>query len=199
MSKSHYKEMALPKEQKHFSQYLSEVEELIIATGFGSTYLRQQFIVALILPGAIFIILGVLLGQYYFKMISFGYSLGLGLLLSIIFSIFKTIWIYHANRYLLTTRRVILKRGLMTVKIVTALYDKITHIEMEQSLYDRIFLHHGMIKIHTAGSDKDEIVLRYVEYPIEFKNILERLINREREQNGRAGRPVMAVEGEVVE
>ena len=114
-------------------------------------------------------------------------------MLSILFSLIKTWVTYQANRYLLTTRRVIVKRGFFTVKLASALYDKITHIEVDQSFVDRMFLHHGTILVHTAGSNSDEIVLQYVESPIEFKNILERLINREREQYGRQMSPVVAL------
>lgn len=196
--KLRYGDGASSKEKKNFARLLSEDEELIIATGFGKTYLRQHFIIQLILPGGIFIV-GGFLYAYYTKAIAPGYGLLIGLLLSAIFSYLKTLYTYHANRYLLTTRRVILKKGLMNVKLTSALYDKITHIEMDQSLYDRMFLHHGNITIHTAGSEKDELVLTFVEYPVEFKNILERLINRERERFGKSSGPVVTLEGEIVE
>ena len=198
MARFRYVDGASVKDKKNFAKYLSEDEELVVATGFGKTYLRQRFIIQLILPG-VAVILGIYLYLYYVKHLGPGYSLLVGFFSSMFFSYLMTVYIYNANRYLLTTRRVILKRGLLTVKLITALYDKITHIEMDQSLYDRLFLHHGTIKIHTAGSDKDEIVLKYVEYPIEFKNLLERLINREREHFGRGFGHVSAVEGEVVE
>lgn len=198
MGKSRYGEGASTKDKRAFARLLSEDEELVIATGFGRTYLRQQFIVQIILPGIIFI-LGGFAYAYFSKTIALGYGLLLGLLASGIFSFFKTMWIYHSNRYLLTTRRVIIKKGILAFKLTSALYDKITHIEMNQSLYDKIFLHHGIIKIHTAGSEKDELVLYYVESPIEFKNLLERLINREREQFGRPTGSVMAMEGEIIE
>ncbi len=198
MGKSRYGEGASAKEKHAFARLLSEDEELVIATGFGRTYLRQQFIIQVILPGIIFIF-GGFAYAYFSKTIAPGYGLLLGLLAACVFSFFKTLWIYHSNRYLLTTRRVIIKKGILAVRLTSALYDKITHIEMNQSLYDKIFLHHGIIKIHTAGSEKDELVLYYVESPIEFKNLLERLINREREQFGRPTGSVMAVEGEIVE
>ncbi|MBI2021425.1 PH domain-containing protein [Candidatus Daviesbacteria bacterium] len=198
MGKSKYSEGASLKDKKSFAHFLSEDEELVIATGFGKTYLRQHFILQIFWPGMIFI-LGGFAYAYFTKAIALGYGLLIGLLIAIVFSYLKTLWTYHANRYLLTTRRVILKKGILAVKLTSALYDKITHIEMDQSLYDRLFLHHGMIKVHTAGSDKDEIILKYVESPIEFKNVLERLINREREHQGRGTGPVVAVEGELVE
>lgn len=198
MGKSRYSEGASAKDKKTFAPFLSEDEELVIASGFGKTYLRQQFVIQIIFPGIVFI-LGGFAAAYFYKFTTLGYGLLLGLLASAIYAFFKTNWTYHANRYLLTTRRVIIKKGLLTVKLTSALYDKITHIEMDQSLYDRLFLHHGTIKIHTAGSEKDELVLRFVEGPIEFKNILERLINRERERGGRSTGTVVAVEGELVD
>ncbi|KKQ67004.1 MAG: hypothetical protein US86_C0002G0121 [Candidatus Daviesbacteria bacterium GW2011_GWA2_38_24] len=197
MAKQYYKEQASLKEKQSFAKYLAEDEELIIATSFSSTYLRQRFIIQLVLPGAVFVLLG--LGLSYFYKFDLLWGLLLGLMLSILFSLIKTWVTYQANRYLLTTRRVIVKRGFFTVKLASALYDKITHIEVDQSFVDRMFLHHGTILVHTAGSNSDEIVLQYVESPIEFKNILERLINREREQYGRQMSPVVALEGEVVD
>lgn len=198
MGKSKYAEGANAKDKKTFAPFLSEDEELIVVTGFGSTYLRQRFVLQLIFPGAIFIL--IFLGlSYFLKLFSINTALILGGVFSAIYSFIRTYWTYHANRYLLTTRRVIIKKGVFAVKLISALYDKITHIQMDQSLYDRMFLHHGTLRIHTAGSEKDELILSYVESPIEFKNILERLINREREQRGRPTGPVVAVEGELVE
>ena len=39
-----YGEVASQKEKEHFEKFLSEDEELVIATGFGHTFLRHQFI-----------------------------------------------------------------------------------------------------------------------------------------------------------
>lgn len=206
MGKPRYKEVS-ERDKKAFLNLLSEDEELILATGYGRTYLRQRFIIQLMLPGVIFIFGGFALFYFYHPSLPEGLinlwvpgnGLILGLVLAGVFSYLQTLWLYHANRYLLTTRRVILKRGLVNVKLVSALYDKITHIELNQGFVDRFFLHHGQIKIHTAGSEKDELVLDYVESPIEFKNILERLINSERERFNKNITPVVEIEGELVE
>jgi hypothetical protein len=58
---------------------------------------------------------------------------------------------------------------------------------------------HGNVLVHTAGGSNDEIKLLNIDDPIDFKNLLERLINRERERFGGATGPVVAVEGELVE
>lgn len=196
MAKLHYQEAPSEGERKAFAKYLAEDEELILATSFGSAYLRSRLITAIIWPGIVPIIFG--LGLAYFLKFNLGVGLLVGMVFSIFLAILKTIYLYHSNRYLLTTRRVMIKKGLITVKLTAALYDKITHIEVEQNFVDKLLMHHGTVIINTAGMNKGEITLSFIDYPIEFKNLLERMINREREQFGIRTGPVTAVEGEIV-
>lgn len=197
MGKQAFKEGASAGEKKSFARYLAEDEELIIAAGYGKNYLRNRLCFYIIIPGTFFMLLG--LTAAYFLEFNLGYGLLAGLGGAILIAVLKVVLLYHAHRYLLTTRRVIVKSGFFTVRLTSALYDKITHIEVDQSFLDRIIMHHGSIIINTAGMNKGEIRLDYVDSPIEFKNLLERLINREREQYGRPTGPVVALEGEVVE
>lgn len=196
MSKSHYQEAISEKEKKAFSSFLAEDEELVVATGFGKAYLRSRFMLHILWPGGISMIAGLVIAYVYG--FNLGYGLLAGLIGAVILAITRTMHIYHANRYLLTTRRVLVKKGVFAVQITSALYDKITHIEVDQSFTDKLLMKHGTITVNTAGANKDEISLRYVEYPVEFKNLLERLINREREQFGFRAGPVVTLEGEVV-
>jgi len=196
MARLHYQEAPSEDEKKAFAKYLAEDEELVVATGFGKAYLRSRLITYLLWPGICFLGLG--LGFSWLVKIELGFGLLIGLVLDIILAVLKTFYTYHSNRYLLTTRRVIIKRGLVSVKLMGALFDKITHIEVDQSFVDKMLMHHGTIIINTAGTNKGEITLDFIDYPIEFKNLLERLINREREQFGRHSGPVVAVEGELV-
>lgn len=196
MGKPNYQDPPSEQEKRSFVKYLAEDEELILATGLGKAYLRSQFVLAIMLPGFVFILLG--LGLSFWQGFNLGYGLLAGLVLACLAALIKTILLYHANRYILTTRRVIIKKGLLAVKVTSALYDKITHIEVDQSFIDKLFMHHGMIIINTAGMNKGEITLRFVDHPIEFKNLLERLINRERENYGLRSGPVVTLEGEVI-
>lgn len=197
MAKFHYRESPTLGQKKAFAPYLSEDEELILVAGLSRAYLRNKFVGYFIFPG---IILGMLGGGV-------SWALGLSQTLIVIMVILgmliaafvKTLHVYHANRYLLTTRRVMIKKGIFGVKLTAALYDKITHIEVDQSLLDRLFLHHGHIIINTAGMTKSDFSLRYVDYPMELKNLLERLINREREHAGSGSRTITAVEGEILD
>lgn len=196
MNKLHYKESPTPAQKRSFSPFLAEDEELILVTGLSQAYIRSKFIIYLFLPGLIFGIGGALLGWFlHFSQLN---ALILGLILTILVAILKTMHVYHANRYLLTTRRVIIKKGLFSVKLTATLYDKITHLEVDQSFFDRILLHHGHIIINTAGLNKGEIFMQAVDYPMELKNLMERLINREREQFGMRGGSTSTIEGEIV-
>lgn len=196
MAKFHYRESPSEKQKKAFKKYLSEDEELVLVTSLSQAYIRSKFIMYLLFPGLLF----------------FGFGLGLGWFLGIskiwalisafigMFgsAILKTMHLYHSNRYLLTTRRVVIKKGIFGVKLTAALFDKITNLEVSQSFIDRLLLHHGTILINTAGMNKGEISLKFVDYPMELKNLLERLINREREQFGLRGATLTEVEGEII-
>lgn len=196
MSKAHYTDSPSEKEKKAFAKYLAEDEELILATGLGKTYLRSHLIMLTMWPGVIFILIGFAFA--YLLKINPGYGMLLGLVVASIVAYTKTLLTYHSHRYLLTTRRVIIKKGVFAVQVTSALFDKITHIEVDQPFLDKIIYHHGTIIINTAGTNKGEITIKYIDYPIEFKNLLERLINREREQFGTHSGSIVTVEGEIV-
>lgn len=196
MAKFHYRESPTEKQKKAFKKYLSEDEELVLVTGLSRAYMRNKFVIYLLFPGLLFFGLGLGLGW----LLNLGkvWALTLGFFGMLSATVLKTMHIYHSNRYLLTTRRVVIKKGVFGVKISATLFDKITHLEVDQGIVDRLLLHHGSIIINTAGMNKGEINLKYVDYPLELKNLLERLINREREHFGMGGATLTEVEGEII-
>lgn len=196
MAKFHYRESPTEKQKNAFKKYLSEDEELVLVTNLSKAYIRSKFVLYLLFPGIIFFGLGLGIGWLFGLGKTWALVLGVGLLF--LSALLKTMHVFHANRYLLTTRRVIIKKGLFSVKLTTALFDKITNLVVDQSILDRLILHHGTIVVNTAGVSKGEIVLKYVDYPMELKNLLERLINREREQFGLRGVTLTEVEGEII-
>ena len=196
MAKFHYRESPTQKQKNAFKKYLSEDEELVLVTGLSKAYTRSKFIIYLLFPGMLFLGLG--LGLGWLLGIGKVWALILGMAGMFLSALIRILHVYYANRYLFTTRRVIIKKGLFSVKLTAALFDKITHLEVDQSITDRFLLHHGTIIINTAGLNKGEIMLRYVDYPLELKNLLERLINREREQFGLRGASLTEVEGEII-
>ena len=197
MAKFHYRESPTFGQKKAFAPYLSEDEELVLVTGLSSAYLRNKFVFFFLFPGILFLAAGA--GLLMFLGVDKIIAIIMGAIFDLIVSLLHTIHLYHSHRYLLTTKRVIIKKGLFNVKLTAALFDKITHLEVDQSFVDRILLHHGNIIINTAGLNKGEIVLESVDYPLEIKNLLERLINRERESVGMRSVSVSAVEGEIID
>lgn len=201
VAKQHYSESPSLKDKQKYEKFLAEGEEIVLVTSLSQAYLRRLCIFTLAFPGLLLMI-GLMVFEYVKKggdTQAGGYGLLIGLGISLVLGILRSIMGYHANKFILTTKRVLVKRGFFAVDLTSALYDKITHIEVVQNFMDRILLHHGKVVINTAGMNKNEIVLPYVDFPIEFKNILERLINREREQVGRQTGPVQTLEGEIVD
>lgn len=196
MAKFHYKESPSQSQKNAFKKYLSEDEDLVLVTGLSQAFIRSKFIIYLLFPGFLFFGLG--LGLGWLLGIGKIWALTLASIGMFLTALLKTMHTFHSNRYLLTTRRIIIKKGIFGVKLTAALFDKITHLEVDQSFVDRLLLHHGTILINTAGGNKDEISLKYVDYPMELKNLLERLINREREQFGLRGTTLTEVEGEII-
>lgn len=196
MAKFHYRESPTQKQKNAFRKFLSEDEELVLVTGFSKAYIRSRFLMYILFPGMLFLGLG--LGLGWLLGLDKIWALTLGLIGMLAVATVRVMHIYHANRYLLTTRRVIVKKGVFGVKLTAALFDKITHLEVDQSISDRLLLHHGTIIVNTAGLNKGEISLKFVDSPMELKNLLERLINREREQFGLRGATLTEVEGEII-
>lgn len=197
MAKFHYRESPTLGQKRAFASYLSEDEELVLVTGLSNAYLRNKFLVFFLFPGILF--LAAAAGTAMLLGVDKILAVVIGVILDLMVTLLHTVHLYHAHRYLLTTKRVIIKKGLFNVKLTAALFDKITHLEVDQSFIDRILLHHGNIIINTAGLNKGEIVLENIDYPLEIKNLLERLINREREGLGMRSVSVSAVEGEIVD
>lgn len=196
MIKLHYKDSPSAAQKMAFAPYLSEDEELVLVTGLSRAFIRSKVIIYFLFPGIIFAALAFALAMFF--KLPIDQSLVAAVFIMTLVAILKTLHLYHANRYLLTTRRIIIKKGLFSVKLTAAMYDKITHLEVDQSFIDRLLLHHGSIIINTAGLNKGDIILRYIDYPLEIKNLLERLINREREQYNLRSGTISTIEGEII-
>lgn len=197
MAKPHFAENISQKDKDKFSKFLSDDEELVLVTGYSIPYLNRTFIKSILFPGMPLILLGLLWAHFSGDDLLKGFIIGF--ILAILVGVSRVIMAHLSHRYMLTTRRIIVKKGFFSVDLTSALYDKITHIEVVQALMDRLLLHHGKVIVNTAGTNKQEIVLEFVPNPIEFKNILERLINREREHSGKSSGAVYTVDAEVVD
>lgn len=163
-------------DREKYSRFLSKDEELKLVTGYSPIHLREQYLVYLLLPGAIFIVAGVVIAHFT----NFPIWLGelLGLIIDFIIALILVLILNYSHKYLLTTRRIILKEGFLKIKLASVLYDKVTHITVNQGFLERIILGYGTVVIDTAGSSGDELTLEYIHEPIKFKNYLENLIHQ---------------------
>jgi len=161
-----------------YEKYLSKDEKLKIVTGYSQIHLREDWLTHAIIPGAIFIIAGI--GIFYFKHLDLRIGVLIGFIIDSFFSLVLVVITDKSHKYFLTTRRVIVKEGFFKIKLASILYDKITHITVDQFFLERVILGYGTIVIDTAGSSGDELVLKYVANPIKFKNTLENLIHKHR-------------------
>lgn len=76
-----------------------------------------------------------------------------------------------SNEYIFTDKRIIIKKGWLSTKTVSARHSRITDVKVNQSLIERI-LGVGTISINTAGGEGYEIALSHVSKPYELKKIL---------------------------
>ncbi|MDP2685416.1 MAG: PH domain-containing protein, partial [bacterium] len=182
MSKSRYVELATDKHKKKFGHYLTDGEEMVIFTTVSKAYLITKFILHFFVASLITMPLFYLVHRFF----NYGFlgTTGTALLLALVYAALRYYFTKEGIQYILTNRRVIVQIGYFKVTLYSASYNKITHIEVDQSIPERLFYKHGRLIINTSGMDNKPITLNYLSSPIEFKNIMERLIAQERHKYG---------------
>lgn len=75
-------------------------------------------------------------------------------------------------KYLVTDKRVIVKKGLIGQSTISADYSKITDVTVQQGILGRLILHTGTIVLNTAGTDLGEVILEWIQDPFEAKNTI---------------------------
>lgn len=79
---------------------------------------------------------------------------------------------WRTTHYVITTHRVMVRRGILTKSGKDITLSKITDVSFEQTLLDRI-INAGSLRIESAGDSPDEM-LRYIPH----SNVVQQLINR---------------------
>lgn len=97
---------------------------------------------------------------------------------------------WRTTHYVITTHRVMVRRGILAKAGKDITLSKITDVSFRQSLLDRI-IRAGTLDIESAGDSADES-LRYIPRSDEVQQLLNRLIDED--ANRRAGRIVEQVE-----
>jgi len=172
------------KQKQKFVHFLAEGEEVVAVFGIGERYFWLTVASYFLLIFLLVLYPWVLLKlpeladarkwQYLFYTPS--------LLVTVIGLpyIVKLIHLKHKMAYIFTDRRVLVKDGVLSVKLTAAPYDKISHLTVKEDFLKRISYQIGDITIHTAGPTPVEIDLVKVQHPMQVKNLLEELIVKER-------------------
>lgn len=88
-----------------------------------------------------------------------------------------------STKYALSSKRVIERSGILTEDLKTATFKFITSVRLRQSLFGKIFGYADLI-IDTAGTGSDvDFTWRYVDTPLEVKNKLEELVDKNENMN----------------
>lgn len=175
---------ATDQEKQRLSPYLAEGEEIVAVFGIGERYfwiiIISYFLLVVMLivyPWAILKLPDLeSVGQWrYLFYLPAALVSAIGLPY-----IARLVHLKHKMTYILTDRRVLVKDGVLSVKITSAPYDKITHLTVKEDFLTRISYQIGDITIHTAGPTPIETDLIKVQHPMRVKNLLEELIIKER-------------------
>lgn len=82
-------------------------------------------------------------------------------------------YIQAANAYAFTDHRVLIHTGWLSTKLISTDYSKITDVTVHEPFLSRIFFKTGSIEIDTAGTNRDDVVLKNIELPYEIKKKLD--------------------------
>ena len=125
------------------------------------------------------------IGKRYLKIrLITGYTLGvillfllplLGFILILIFYLYYGFYLKKANRYIFTNKRVLIRRGWLSTKLISIDFNKITDIEVQEPFFEKLFYKTGTISLNTAGTSLREVILERIENPYKVRKKLDAL------------------------
>ena len=145
---------------EQYKKFLAPNEKVIRVIGYANSELVLDFIYGFS-PA---LLLGLFTG-FDITAIVIGLLLGLYFILG---GLYKKLTL----KYLVTDKRVVLKKGLIGQSTVSADYSKVTDVTVQQGILGRLILHTGTIVLNTAGTDMAEIILKWVQDPFKTKDII---------------------------
>lgn len=133
-------------------------ESVKLAFSVGNRY-RMTGLIVWCLIGALF-----LLGATW-----------LGIALIAFAAFYFGFYIRAANAYAFTDHRVLIHTGWLSTKLISTDFSKITDVTVHEPFLSRVFFHVGTIEIDTAGTNREDVVLKNIEHPYEVKKKLDEL------------------------
>jgi len=99
----------------------------------------------------------------------------LGVVVIAVVAFYFAFYLKVANAYAFTDHRVLIHTGWLSTKLVSTEYQKITDVTVHEPFFSRIFFHTGSLEINTAGTNREEVILKHIEHPYEVKKKLDDL------------------------
>jgi uncharacterized membrane protein YdbT with pleckstrin-like domain len=98
--------------------------------------------------------------------------LGAGALIPAFYYFF---YLKKANVYAFTNKRILIHRGWLSTNLTSIDYAKITDVFVSEGILQKLITKSGTLKINTAGSGGEEVVLNNVANPYKLKKLLDEL------------------------
>lgn len=149
-----------------WKKILNPNEEVKYEFSIGALF---RFLMSLFLGLIIFVLLGSL--SYLF----FAWPLWPAAVFSAALFLLFNWYLKIANAYAFTNKRVIFYRGWLWTRLITADYDQITDVTVEEPFFERIIFDTGYLYVNTAGTDYQEISFLHISRPYEAKKALDGL------------------------
>ena len=99
----------------------------------------------------------------------------LGLVIIALAAFYFGFYLKAANASAFTDHRVLVHRGWLSTKMISTDYSKITDVTVHEPFFSRVFFHTGSIEIDTAGTNRQDVILKHIEHPYEVKKKLDEL------------------------
>lgn len=141
-------------EKQVWRKELSDTEKVEYAFSLGERYKKVSLICWGIVSVPLLLLLGLGLFTFAFAFVYYRYYLP------------------AAHAYAFTNKRVLIRRGWLSVRTISIDYERITDLQVMEPFFEKILFHCGSIAINTAGSNGNEVVLVHIQDPYEVKKQL---------------------------
>lgn len=160
--------------KKVLEKILNPNEEIKYQFSLGERYLKITKIITISIGSLVLLIIGLfVLPIFNVSGIIIFLIIAILLVLLILFSLFYFNWYLKiANIYIITNKRVLVHRGWLSTRLISADFYQITDTKVHQPFVDKVIYRTGILKINTAGMEAHPIILSHIESPYKVKRKL---------------------------
>lgn len=160
--------------KKVLEKILNSGEEIKYQFSFGERYLKIMKIATITIGSFILLAIGVAIFLIFnISKIIILAIIAIPLTLLILYSLIYFDWyLKRANIYVITNKRILIHKGWLSTRLISADFNQITDIKVVQPFLDRLIYKAGVLKINTAGMEAHPIILFHIEDPYKIKRKL---------------------------